>query len=555
MYLLAAGLILPFASGPRYASADMADRMVERGLNEGLKKKIFLDLRDINVVDVLKFLALEGNINIVTSRNVQGRSTLLLRNVSIGDALEIIVVSNNLAYDIKGEIIYVMTEDEFFQLYGQNYNDKKKIQIRTLQYAKPSYALTALQSVQSAIGKVIIDEETGKVIMIDTPEKLQEMNRLIDSMEEKMQTAVFDLKYADAKDVETQLKGKLDAKNVGNIMGDTRSNQIIVTAYPGRIDEVKELIKALDKKVRAVSIEARILQLTLNPTFDLGINWEKAFNKSGNEALRSLDFKSAFPVSRIVSSSTSATSTSSSSTTPSAGSIAFGTVNEEQFSFELKALKQVQNTKVLANPRLMILDRQEARINIGDKIPYVVTTTTGTGNNVSISEEIKFIDVGLLLVVKPVINEDGFITMSIRPEISSRTGNLTTPAGATIPQVNTTFLETSVVVKDGITIILGGLRRDDFTQDNRGLPYLMDMPVLGGLFKSRQDSSKKTEIVIFLTPKIVNGDENYTGEPLNIKRGPLPSMGKATDVLGPVPLMPGTGLDLKRSRMPSRGTA
>jgi len=527
--------------------ADMADVMVEKGLNEGLKKKIFLDLRDINVVDVLKFLALEGNINIVTSRNVQGRSTLLLRNVSIGDALEIIVVSNTLAYDIKGEIIYVMTEDEYFQLYGQNYNDKKKMKIRTLQYAKPSYALTALQSVQSAIGKVIIDEETGKVIMIDTPDKLIEMELLLDSMEEKMLTAVFDLQYADAKDVETQLRTKLESKNVGAIMGDPRSNQIIVTAYPGRLDEVKELVRALDKRVKAVSVEARILQLTLNPTFDLGIDWQKAFTGSSKAALKNLSFRSAFPIDALVSSAADLNSV---------GQIAAGNISEDEFSFELKALKGIENTKVLANPRLMILDRQEARINIGDKIPYVVTTTTGTGNNVSISEEIKFIDVGLLLVVKPVINEDGYVTMSIRPEISSRTGNLTTPAGATIPQVNTTFLETSVVVKNGVTIILGGLRRDDFTESTQGVPYMMDVPVLGGLFKSRDESSKKTEIVIFLTPKIFEGDEDYTGQPLQIKRNVLNvGGGRGEDALSAFNTVSGTGLDIKRSRLPSRGTA
>lgn len=526
--------------------ADMADIMVEKGLDEGLKKKIFLDLRDINVVDVLKFLALEGNINIVTSRNVQGRSTLLLRNVSIGDALEIIVVSNTLAYDIKGEIIYVMTEDEYFQLYGQNYNDKKKMEIRTLQYAKPSYALTALQSVQSAIGKVIIDEETGKVIMIDTPEKLEEMGLLLDSMEEKMHTAVFDLQYADAKDVETQLRSKLETKNVGAIMGDPRSNQIIVTAYPGRLEEVRELVRALDKRVKAVSVEARILQLTLNPTFDMGIDWQKAFTGSSKAALKNLTFRSAFPIDSAISSAAALNSV---------GQIAAGNIDEDEFSFELKALKGIENTKVLANPRLMILDRQEARINIGDKIPYVVTTTTGTGNNVSISEEIKFIDVGLLLVVKPVINEDGYVTMSIRPEISSRTGNLTTPAGATIPQVNTTFLETSVVVKDGVTIILGGLRRDDFTESTQGVPYMMDLPVLGGLFKSREESAQKTEIVIFLTPKIFEGDEDYTGRPLQIKRSPLNVGARGDDALSAFNTVSGTGLDIKRSRLPSRGTA
>lgn len=551
---LGLSFFLPASSIP-LVKAEGTETMVARGLNEGLKKKIFLDLRDINAVDVLKFLALEGDINIVTSRNVQGRSTLLLRDVSIGDALEIIVVSNNLAYDIKGEIIYVMTEDEYFEIYGKKYNDKRDIKTRTLKYVKPSYALTALQSIQSAIGKVIIDEETGKVIMIDTDEKIVEMNHLLDRIERKMDTSVIKLQYAKAEDVAAQLRSRLDGKSVGNIMADNRSNQVFVTAYPERLEKAVEMIKAMDRNVKAVSIETRILQLTLNPTYDYGIDWQKTFQKADNQNIRNLKFRSAFPIASTVSSS---------SALGSVGQLTFGEVDENEITLELKAMKEVQNTKVLANPRLMILNRQEARINIGDKIPYVVTTTTGTGNNVSISEEIKFIDVGLLLVVRPVINDDGYITMSIRPEISSQTGTLTTPAGATIPQVNTTFLETSVVVKDGITIILGGLRRDDFTEDSKGVPYLMDVPVLGNLFKSRDESYKKTEIVIFLTPTIVDPDQEFTGQPLDIRRdgkGKSRRGGKAGQTLpgrmatSSMDPFPGKPLDLERTRLASRSAA
>ncbi len=545
--VLFTALLVP-APFPRSSSADMADLMIEQGLNKGLKKTIFLDLRDINVVDVLKFLALEGSINIVTSKNVQGRSTLLLRDVSIGDALEIIMVSNNLAYDIKGEIIYVMTEEEYFQLYGRNYNDKKKIQTRTLEYAKPSHALTALQSIQSAIGKVIIDEETGKIIMIDTVEKLAEMNALLDKMEEKMETKVVNLQYASAKDLESQLRSRLESKNVGNIMADVRSNQLVITAYPERMTEVVALIRSLDKKIKAVSVEARILQLTLNPTFDAGIDWGKTFSGSKNETLRSLSFRNAFPIDSRVSSAANLSSV---------GQIAMGNLTDDEFSLEIKAMKEVVHTKVLANPRLMIVNREEARINIGDKIPYVVTTTTGTGNNVSISEEIKFIDVGLLLVVRPVINDDGYITMSIRPEISSRTTSLTTPAGAVIPQVNTTFLETTVIVKDGVSIILGGLRRDDYTTDNKGLPHLMDVPVLGHLFQSRNESLQKTEIVIFLTPKITDGSVNYTGDPIDILRDKKAveksNVGKSLNER--VDDFEGHSLEIQKMKIPSRSAA
>ena len=474
----------------------------------GLEKFIFLDLRDINVIDILKFLAIEGDLNIVTSKNVQGRSTLLLRNVKIQDALDIIVLSNQLAYNLKNDIIYVMTEQEYLSLYGKPFSDQKRIKTRILTYAKPSYVLTALQSIQSSLGKVIIDEETGSVIMIDTAEKLEQMDSLLDKLETKVETKAITLQYAVAKDLETQLKTKLDSKSVGSVTADERSNQIVITAYPGRMDDIVKLVKSLDVKTKAVLIDMRILQLTINPKYDSGINWERVFTGSRNKLLQTLSFQNAFPISSSISTD---------DTIGTVGKIAAGTLTTDEFTFELKMLKQIEKTNTLASPRLMVLNRQEAKINIGDRIPYVITTTTGTGTNVSVSEDIKFIDVGLILVVTPVINDDGFITMKIRPEISSRTGTLTTPTDNAIPIVNTTYLESSIVVKDGVTVILGGLRRDELTENNKGNPFMMKIPVIGNAFRSRAETTRKTEIVIFITPKIVNGSNSMTWADAQLK--------------------------------------
>ncbi len=486
-------------------------------LEERLSKTIFLDLRDINVVDILKFLAVQGNLNIVTSKNVQGRSTLVLRDVKIGDALEILLISNQLAYELKGSVIYIMTEDEYVQAHGKNFNDKKKVLTRKLEYTKPSYAMAAVQAVQSTIGKVVVDEETGTIVMIDTPEKLLQMNSLLDDIERRLDTKIVQLKYANAKDVEAQLKPGIDGKGVGTVYGDERSNQLLLTAYPGRMQTVLPVVTALDKKTKAVLIEARILKLSLNPKYDFGINWEKTFENSPSKDLKNLDFRGAFPINSAISTATSL---------GTIGKIAAGKFDDTEFALELKALKQVEDTKVLANPRLMILNRQEAKINIGDRVPYVVTTSTGTGNNISVSEEIKFIDVGIMLAVTPIINDDGYISMKIRPEISSQTGTLTTPTKNQIPLVNTTFIETSVIVQDGVTIILGGLRRDDVGQKRMGIPFLMDLPYVGNLFKSIHDSIQRSEIVILLTPKIVSGDKDILDQPLSIKGDTLSPFGR-----------------------------
>jgi len=288
---------------------------------------------------------------------------------------------------------------------------------------------------------------------------------------------------------------------------------VIVSAYPDRMAEVLPLIAELDAQTKAVAIDVRILQLTINPKFDYGIDWEKVFLRSSGTTLRSLNLRGAFPISSSVSTS---------SAIGTIGKIAVGAISVDSFTSDIRALKQVSQTKILANPRITVLNGEEAKINIGDRVPYVVTTTTGTGTNVTVSEEIIFIDVGLSVTVTPTINDDGYIIMAIRPEISSRTGTLTTPQKAEIPLINTTFVESTVIVKSGESVILGGLRRDDVTQFDRGVPFLMDVPIFGHLFKSRADTTTRSEIVMLISPVILSPEESYIDVPIRLKPARLP---------------------------------
>ena len=501
--------------------AETAATQPAQGLEAGMDKSIFLDLRDINVIDVFKFLAVQGSLNIVTSKNVQGRSTLLLRDVKIKDALDILAISNQLAYETRNNILYIMTEDEYAVTHGKNFNDKKKIAIRTLKTAKPSYALATLQGVQSSIGKVIIDEDTGTVVMIDIPEKLMQMNGILDQVEKNLATKVIKLQFAKADDVAAQLKPQIEGKGVGTVIADARSNQIVLSAYPDRLESAVKLVAALDKQTKGVLIEMRILQLTLNPSFEFGIDWGKKF------PVHNLN---NFKVANVFSNSALTDPANADSGTTNFGEMTIGQAGDSLY-MTIKAMKEITSTKVLANPKLMILDRQEAKINIGDRIPYVVSTTTATsGTNTGISQDVRFIDVGLMLAVTPIINDDGFVTMKIRPEISSKTGEVPSFVGTVlgadgknvsiqnqIPIVNSTVVESTVIVRDGISVILGGLIRDEMTEDNKGLPYLMDIPLIGNMFKSRSEAIKRTELVIIITPHIVTGEGDVLDHPIPIK--------------------------------------
>lgn len=464
-------------------------------LEDRLQRKIALDVRDMNIVDVIKFLAEKGEFNVVISPTVTGRTTVLLNNVAIKDAMDIVIISNGLAYKAENNIIQVMSSAEFEAIYGRQFSDKTEVAIVHLQYAKPSYVLAALDNIKSNVGKIIIDEDTGSVVLIDTPASIDRMKEAIKDIEKPLETVIYSLQYAKADVVADKLRARIDAKAVGSIVPDERSNQLIVRVFPGRRDEVEKIIYQLDSPTKEVLIKARILQVILKPNYDVGIDWGVAIAEKN---FGDITVDSAFGTTEVASAG-------------KFGQIAFGNVDLDNFELSVRALDQVSDTKIVANPQILATNYEEAKIHIGDTVPYIISTVAGTGDNAITSEDVRFIDVGLKLNVTPIINDDGMVTMHLRPELSSVVGfiqstNEDNPTG--IPQVNKTQVETTVMVKDGTTVILAGLRKDDKAHVKKGVPVLMDIPYIEKLFSRTNDSITSSEIVIFITPQIVSGTEN-----------------------------------------------
>lgn len=469
-------------------------------LEKRMARKITLDVRDMSVLDVLRFLALKGDFNLVTSSVIQGRATFYLKSVSIKDALNIAVLSNKLAYAVENDIVRVMGDDEFTQQYGKSFSDKKEVEIVHLNYAKPSYALSALEGVKSSLGQIIVDEDTGNVVLIDTRQTIEKMKTTLASIEKPAEPIVYAIQYAKADVVAEKLKGRIDQQAVGSITVDERTNKLVIRALAGRRDEVLKILKDLDAPTKEVLIEVRVLSIVFSPTSDMGIDWSMAFKDSSIDALRNLSFSNI-----MMNESTLSTSSGLYS---NFGRIAVGKVGVSDFTAAIRALKQVSDTKLVANPKLLVTNGEEAKIHVGDTVPYIVSTTSGTDPATAIhSEDVRFVDVGLKLSVTPTINDNGYVTMALKPEISTVTKSIASQGGG-IPQITKTEVETNVMVKDGMTIILGGLKKDQKISTHKGIPGLMDMPLLGRFFRSSSESIEDSETVIFITPHIVTGKEN-----------------------------------------------
>lgn len=481
---------------------------------------ITLDLRNMDVNDALTYISLRSGANIVASKAVTGRVTLQLKDVSIQDVFDITLLTNNLAYEKRGDIFYIMTAGEYEARYGRSFSDIRKVEMYQLKYAIPEKAFDLLDTLKSKIGRILVDQESGTILMVDTEEEIEEMKEALMTLERKSEINVFNLQYALAVDVEDQLRGELDEKSVGSIWADERSNQVVIQAFPERMNDVKRIIAALDKKTKEVLIDAKIIKVDFTDTLETGIEWEGMFsdmvgggfigshplqpmNRFGTTAIYDLhdpteDEDTVLP----------AVSKQTYTEQLFFGKVSKNTTWEAMFKF----LGTLGETKLLSNPKLAVVNNQEARIHVGRKEAYITTTTTSGSTTTTTAEDVNFVDVGIQLSVTPTINDDGFVTMKIKPEVSSRVDTLITPSGNQIPIIDTSLAETTVMVEDDATIIIGGLRRDEEFESSERFPILGDIPWIGNLFKSQTKREQRSELLVMITPHIVDGSMITTGE-------------------------------------------
>jgi general secretion pathway protein D len=184
-----------------------------------------------------------------------------------------------------------------------------------------------------------------------------------------------------------------------------------------------------------------------------------------------------------------------------------GTLSIDNFNAVFDVLQTVGKTNMVSSPKIATIENQEAKILVGTKEAYVTTTVSTPGTGVSTTaESVTFIDVGIKLFVTPTVGDDGFITMKIRPEVSSVDRLLQTSQGNSIPIVRTSESETTVMVKDGITIVIGGLIEERDEKSTSGIPLLCKIPFIGPLFGKTSIEKTRTELAVFLTPRVMTGD-------------------------------------------------
>ncbi len=563
----------PAAAATLEPAAQAAPAAAEMAAKSAAPGKITLELKNVDIIQVLKLLSRKGNINIVAGPNVRGRVTLFLENVGVWDALRIIFETNDLAYIKDENILKVITGKEFEQIYGRKFDDKRVLKVIpiqhadandiantikqtknigaaitvdertnslvvleladqmprveeavakldvaiatksfTLQFSAPKTVEDAVKKLLTKKGTINTDSVSGKVIVSDYAYNIQKISQLIAELDStpSVQTKVFDLHYAKYDDVEGKLK-EIVSKDIGMIRSDQRTNKIVVTDVPEKIRKIEQLIAAYDEKSREVLIEAKILDVALSDEYRFGIDWDVIFQEL---LFQGKDFKlnmgSAFE-QITQQANTNTLFFRRATATPGMRVMGTGKISSSVPTFDavLDALKKIGDAKILSNPRVTAISGQEAIFKVITRQAFVTDTVVQNPAAATTAENVTFIDVGVNLKITPVINPDHYITLKIKPEISAVSETITTSRGNTIPIVSSQELETIVMVKDGITLILGGLIQDKTVNSSSRVPVLGNMPMFGQFFRKDYNKVTKSELVFFLTPTVVTGDSDY----------------------------------------------
>ncbi len=454
------------------------------GLGE-TAQRISLDLKGVDILDVLKLFSQQSGLNFIAGRNVTGKVTIFVKDVNVWEAFERILEANDLAYERHGDIVTVITARDYELLYGTKFQERKQSMLLPLRYAKAIQVATVLNQIKSTVGRVVADEVSNTLVVTDIPPRLVEMEQLMRELDRPTDTHIYELNYAPADQIQTKIQEVLSP--LGTMSFDARTNKVIVSDLEETLGAVDRLVEAFDSQEGQVLIEAKILKVELTDEMDLGIDWQRVFG--GIDTKNQGNF-------RVLSDIVDGTATGV------ALKLASGNGDSK---LVIEALQKLTNAETLSNPRIMASNNQEAKILVGTKEAFVtVTTTVPDSGSVVSSPKIEFVDVGTKLFVTPQIKPDGNIQLKIRPEVS--TAKVETFKENRIPILTTTEAETNILVKSGTTLIIGGLIDTKTEKTQSRVPVLGSIPIIGMVFRGTTDTKRKTELVVFLTPQIILPD-------------------------------------------------
>jgi type IV pilus assembly protein PilQ len=320
-------------------------------------------------------------------------------------------------------------------------------------------------------------------------------------MSERLVSRIYRINYANVKDVEDALKKFISPR--GSISSNYGTSNIIVTDSESKIKAIDTFVDEVDRVTPQIEVEARIYDITSKDRLDLGVEWQAGRNTSytggpgGEVGVNPTGSTSPF--------TTGAFSGATGKTENTTGVLRFGWLNSGiDIDVILRAQQENLDAKLLANPRILVLDNEKANIKIIQEIPYQELTETSGGGSIGTTA---FRDVGVELEVIPHLTRENLVRLQLVPKFSVQTGTVLVGTGQSTafpqPVIDKREAHTTLLVKDGQTVVLGGLRKKDVSKQINKIPFLGDLPYAGYAFRFEGESTTTSELVVFITPRIV----------------------------------------------------
>lgn len=461
------------AAAKNAASAPVTDLSVTAPIptttkNTGLMSFSF---QNIDLKTLLQLIAKNSDLNFIISDNVKGNTTLNLKNVTWQDALNIVLKSNGLAQRHIGNALFISTAEDI------NLREAKQMQIN------------------------------------------QELNNL-----SPLRTTLIRLKYTNAIALAKVLKGENGSllTQRGEVAVDRPTNSVIIRDIQSNLNEITRYIKRLDIPAKQVSIEARIVNIDTLYEAQLGVRFGLSNTRSFSGTLNGANqlaqgTNAAFidPLDQRLNFDIPA-NVLSNGTSPASIGLALARLGPVLLDLELSALEEEGHTQIISKPRVVTSNQQRAMILTGEEIPYQQATSSG-------ATSIEFKKAVLSLEIIPQITPDNKILLRLKANQDSRgqqllvaegttsssstsgtaTTTTSTPAVFGPPTINTQQVESYVLLRDNETVVIGGIYKITKANTFDRVPFLSSIPVIGALFRHRGIKNEKTELLIFLTPKII----------------------------------------------------
>lgn len=404
-------------------------------------RPINIEFRDAEIKDVLRFIAEDTGVNILVGDKVKGKITLKLRQVPWDQALTVILQSKQLGYVKKGSVLRIAP-------------------LATIQ-AEANSARTVL--------------EAQKMLL-------------------PLRTQLFPISYAKANELTPQVKGILSQR--GRVQADRRTNVLVVTDIEENLRKVKSLVTKLDTQTPQVLIEAKVVEATEGFDRTIGVDWGFTGSAVGvtQGSNGTVNFTPDMSVTNIGDNATSLSLNLSLGQLDVLGDL----------TATLGLLESESLVKVISAPRIVTLDREQARIEQTSQIPNFGTTTTNSGFALT---SVTFQEVRLQLNVTPRITQDGAIILDVN--VLREVPGAVIGGESNARPVERRNAQTHVLVENGDTLVIGGIYSSNLSEGETGVPILKDIPLIGALFRKTTTSKSKNEMVIFLTPRILNKEKAF----------------------------------------------